>query len=271
MVDQYVVSCIPCSDVRVGNVALTRLLTAGCNAALVPQEYDLSADYDNSSSADNGTGVTYDTSTYAALASRGSSVVQHCVDNTTAKNAGGWVTAGRPHLRPSVRINKKLIYMVGDYYELVLHIYATGSQIDTTIKMQNKTDIAATSEDEVDAADADDPNPDDGGDDYDGADDGIDALLGNSTTNATTNGADTGATTGGAANGATNNGSPAPASSSASVVKTSSTFNYIACEADSATSRTLSSLSWSGTNLTVERCAAYCTEYKYMGVEFGSQ
>ena len=171
--------------------------------------------------------------------------------------------------------------MVGDFGELVLHIYASGSQIDQTLKQQTKTEIAATSEDEVDAADADDPDPADGGDDYGGDGDDIDALIGdvgNSTTNGTTSGAtnDTTAGTGsgaanGATNGATNGGTSAPASSSASVVKTSSTFSYIACEADSSTSRTLSSLSWSGTNLTVERCAAYCTEYKYMGVEFGSQ
>ena len=153
--------------------------------------------------------------------------------------------------------------MVGDYYELVLHIYATGSQIDATVKMQNKTAIAASSEDEVDAADADDPNPADGGDDDD---DDFDSV-GDSTNNATTSGA---------TNGATDSGSAAPAAAApaapiASVVKTSSTFNYIACEADSSTSRTLSSLSWSGTNLTVERCAAYCSQYKYMGVEFGSQ
>ena len=171
--------------------------------------------------------------------------------------------------------------MLGDFYELVLHIYASGSQIDKTLKQQTKTEIAATSEDEVDAAAEDDPNPDDGGegDGGDGGDDSdIDGLLGslgNSTSNDTTNGATSGGTNGasnsatnGATNGAANGAASAPV---ASVVKTSSTFNYIACEADSATSRTLSSLSWSGTNLTVERCAAYCSEYKYMGVEFGSQ
>ena len=180
-----------------------------------------------------------------------------------------------------------LMEMVGDFYELVLHIYASGSQIDSTLKQQTKTEIAATSEDEVDAAAEDDPNPDDGGE-GDGGDDDIDSLLGslgNSTTNDTTNGATSGGTSGaangaangatnGAANGAASNGAAANGAASApvaAVVKTSGTFNYIACEADSSTSRTLSSLAWSGTGLTVERCAAYCSQYKYMGVEFGSQ
>ena len=107
LVDQYVVPCLSCYDLRVGNVALTRILVAGCNAALVPQEYDFSG-YDNSSSTNSSnTGVTYDTSSYADIASRGAKVVQHCVSNTTEKSSGGWVTAGRPpHLRPSVRITK---------------------------------------------------------------------------------------------------------------------------------------------------------------------
>ena len=110
LVDQYVVPCLPCHDLRVGHVALTRRFIAGCNAALVPQEYDYSG-YDNSSSPNSsdsnstGTGVTYDTSSYADIASRGAKVVQHCVSNTTEKSSGGWVTAGRPlHLRPSVRV-----------------------------------------------------------------------------------------------------------------------------------------------------------------------
>ena len=76
---------------RFGNVALTRLLIAGCKAALVPIEVDTAS-------------VTYDTSSYADIASAGTTVVQQCVSNIT-KSSGGWELAGRsPHLFPSVRI-----------------------------------------------------------------------------------------------------------------------------------------------------------------------
>lgn len=61
------------------------------------------------------------------------------------------------------------------------------------------------------------------------------------------------------------------AAASATAVPSAGTFNYLGCSIDSFTSRTLSSLSWSGTGLSVERCASYCAAYKYMGVEFGSE
>lgn len=164
--------------------------------------------------------------------------------------------------------------LAGDDQDLVLHIYAAGSQIDATINEQTKTQIAATSEDQIDAAEEDDPAFNGSGNDTDSDIDAILNGLGNSTTNGTTDDATNSATTG-ATNSATNSAASraasAPVSSSASVVKTSLTFNYLACESDSTTARTLSSLSWAGTGLTVQRCAAYCAEYKYMGVEFGSQ
>ena len=61
------------------------------------------------------------------------------------------------------------------------------------------------------------------------------------------------------------------AAASATAVPSAGTFKYLGCSIDSFTSRTLSSLSWAGTGLTVERCASYCAAYKYMGVEFGSE
>ena len=163
--------------------------------------------------------------------------------------------------------------LAGDDQDLVLHIYAAGSEIDATINQQTKTQIAATSEEQIDTAEEDDPAFYGSGNDTDSD---IGAVLGgldNSTTNGTTDGATNSATNGAttSATSATNGATSAPVLSSASVVKTSLTFNYVACESDSTTARTLSSLSWAGTGLTVERCAAYCAEYKYMGVEFGSQ
>ena len=167
--------------------------------------------------------------------------------------------------------------LAGDDQDLVLHIYAAGSQIDTTINQQTKTQIAATSEVQIDTAEEDDPAFSSGN----VTDSDIDATLnglGNGTTdgatNSSTNGATNGATnsaTNGATNTATNSATNSGTSAPASVVQKSSTFNYVACESDSTTARTLSSLSWAGTELTVQRCAAYCAEYKYMGVEFGSQ
>ena len=166
--------------------------------------------------------------------------------------------------------------LAGDDEDLVLHIYAAGSQIDATINLQTKTQIAATSEDQINNAEADDPAFNGSGDVNGSNTDAILGGLGDSTTNGTTNSTASGTTSG------TANGISAPVSSfpaapvpsaaaAASVVKTSLTFNYIACEADSNTARTLSSLNWAGTGLTVQRCAAYCAKYKYMGVEFGSE
>ena len=164
----------------------------------------------------------------------------------------------------------------GDNQDLVLHIYAAGSQIDATINKQTSTEIAATSEDEIDDAEVDDPvynGSDDGSDDDGSDDDGSD------------DNGDSGIAVGGSGTGNTavshsSQSSPATtfhatasatASASAAVVKVAGTFNYLGCQLDSSTARTLSSLSWTGTGLTVERCAAYCNEYQYMGVEFGSQ
>ena len=65
--------------------------------------------------------------------------------------------------------------------------------------------------------------------------------------------------------------STAASAASAKAVPSAGTFNYLGCSMDSSTSRTLSSLSWAGTGLSVERCASYCAAYKYMGVEFGSE
>lgn len=170
--------------------------------------------------------------------------------------------------------------LAGDNQDLVLHIYAAGSQIDATILQQTGTEIAATSEDQIINAETDDPEYN--GSQYD---------TGNYTGDAS--GGDSGIAFGASATGtasmpqstsfATKVSAPAttsqvaiPASSSApvviaNVVMNSGTFNYFGCELDSSTSRTLSSLSWVGTGLTVERCASYCAKYQYMGVEFGSE
>lgn len=243
--------------------------TTGCKAALVPIEVTSSS-------------VTYDTSSYQDLAAAGQVVVQECVSNTTS--SGGWELAG-------------------DNQDLVIHVYAAGSQIDATINKQTSTEIAATSEDQIDDAELDDPDYDDDGDydDYDGDDDGDDGDdgFGDDTGVASGTGTATGAgivSTGtGTASAAKSTGlvtkisstpvstspvavsssspplSSSSAAASANVVMSSGTFNYIGCELDSSTSRTLSSLSWAGTGLTVERCASYCAAYQYMGVEFGAE
>ena len=159
--------------------------------------------------------------------------------------------------------------------------------IDSTILEQNSAQIAATSEDQIDLAEEDDPvyngtdssaysngtypalngtdaglNDTDSGifDDGDDSDDisAADDIAGNSTTGSS---------------GTTTSAAPAPAvtTAAAAIVQKAGTFSYVGCEADSATSRTLSSLSWAGTELSVERCATYCAAYQYMGVEFGSE
>ncbi|KAL8635639.1 MAG: hypothetical protein Q9228_006888 [Teloschistes exilis] len=48
-------------------------------------------------------------------------------------------------------------------------------------------------------------------------------------------------------------------------------WTYYGCNLDSQDARALGNLSWSGTGLTVKRCADYCDQYNYMGVEFGSE
>ncbi|KAL9066081.1 MAG: hypothetical protein Q9161_007806 [Pseudevernia consocians] len=217
--------------------------TTGCKAALVPIQVSSSS-------------VTYDTSSYQDLASAGQIVVQECISNSTS--SGGWELAG-------------------DDQELVLHIYAAGSEIDATITKQSGNEIAATSEDQIDDAELDDPdyNGSDGDDGDDSGDDSDDdsgfAVGGLGTGTASAPGFSTKTSAP-----ATMSHVATPASSSApaaspTAVMTSGTFNYLGCELDSSTSRTLSSLSWAGTGLTVERCASYCATYQYMGVEFGSE
>ena len=159
----------------------------------------------------------------------------------------------------------------GDMEALVLHIYATGSEIDRTLKMQSSTEIAATSEEEVEEAELDDPE-------YQDIDDGIDDGSSNSTFTASNGTATDGQVQPSSSNTAANGQGQPSTSNTATVanaapqtVKTSGSFSYTGCEADNANSRTLSSLQWSGQNLTVERCADFCSGYQYMGVEFGSQ
>ena len=154
---------------------------------------------------------------------------------------------------------------------LVLHIYATGSEIDKTLKMQTSTEIAATNEEEVEEAELDDP-------DYDDIDGSIDDSGSNSTFTARNGTAADGqvpsssSTTAAVGQGQPSTSNTATVANAApQTVKTSGTFSYTGCEADNANSRTLSSKQWSGQNLTVERCADYCSGYQYMGVEFGSQ
>ncbi|KAL8690256.1 MAG: hypothetical protein Q9218_004253 [Villophora microphyllina] len=48
-------------------------------------------------------------------------------------------------------------------------------------------------------------------------------------------------------------------------------WTYYGCNYDDSQNRALGNLSWSGQNLSVQRCADYCEEYKYMGVEFGEE
>ena len=174
----------------------------------------------------------------------------------------------------------------GDDQELVLHIFAAGSEIDQTIGQQTGTAIAATSEDEVDNAELDDPDYNDFGGSSNDTSDGIlgDDSDGTNSTSGDDYGDDSdsdsdsqiAAALGALSASATPSqvalsASATPSAGSAAVVKTSGTFSYLGCELDSSASRTLSSLQWSGTGLTVERCAAYCATYQYMGVEFGSQ
>ena len=124
--------------------------------------------------------------------------------------------------------------------------------------MQSSTEIAATSEEEVEEAELDDPE-------YQDIDDGIDDGSSNSTFTASNGTATDGQVQPSSSNTAT------VANAAPQTVKTSGSFSYTGCEADNANSRTLSSLQWSGQNLTVERCADFCSGYQYMGVEFGSQ
>ena len=122
--------------------------------------------------------------------------------------------------------------LAGDLLNLVIHVYATGSPIDKTVKEQNNTSYATTLEDDSfwDAI----MNGTDGTDDAtDGSIDGENFTA-------------------------------------AAVVQSAGNFNYFGCQHDRSTNHTLSSISAQVDNLTVEACAKYCDAYLYMGVEDGS-
>ena len=149
--------------------------------------------------------------------------------------------------------------------------------------MQTSSNIAATSEDTIEEAELDDPDYGPSGNDsstayngtYSDSSDSDDDLSGiaNGTGDATSQGGTAGAvaTTTKAATPASTPNAGAGAAAGAAVVGVSGTFNYLGCQMDHDDARTLSNLSWSGTGLTVERCATYCQGYQYMGVEFGSE
>ena len=114
---------------------------------------------EDDSSVSNDTVVTYDTSTYQDLATTGNIVVQQCISNKT-RAGGGWELAGSPSSSKPISLSRsKRAYAVsaGDMEALVLHIFATGSEIDSTLKQQTSTEIAVTSEEEVEEAELDDP------------------------------------------------------------------------------------------------------------------
>lgn len=167
----------------------------------------------------------------------------------------------------------------GDNEDLVLHIYAAGSEIDSTITKQTSTEIAATSEDQIDQAEEDDPAYNDyidsGGDGdniyADSSDDTADDSGSGTGSVSTSRGSATQISTAASLPKVTTPVSSSAPLASATVVPSAGTFKYLGCSIDSSTSRTLSSLSWAGTGLSVERCAAYCAAYVYMGVEFGSE
>lgn len=122
--------------------------------------------------------------------------------------------------------------LAGDLLNLVIHIYATGSPIDITVKEQNKTSYATTLED----------------------DSFWDAIMDDTD--------DTDNSTYGSIDGDN--------FTAAAVVQLAGNFKYFGCQHDRSTSRTLSSISAQVDNLTVEACAKYCDGYLYMGVEAGS-
>ena len=157
----------------------------------------------------------------------------------------------------------------GDNEALVLHLYAPGSEIEKTIKQQTSTQIAATNEEEVEDAELDDPEYQDV---ISGLDDGTNNFT---STFSNDTAADGTATDGTAADGSgqpsTSNPPAAAVVAAPQTVPKSGTFSYTGCEVDNANSRSLSSKPWSGQNLTVERCADFCSGYQYMGVEAGSE
>ena len=171
-----------------------------------------------------------------------------------------------PHPNPYLSKNRRAhAITAGDNEALVLHLYATGSDIDKTMKQQTSTEIAATSEDAVEEAELDDPV-------YQDFNDGLDSNFTNSnyTDSNYTSTTNDSTSTDGQIQASTSKAPTVPVAAPQTVQK-SGTFSYTGCEADSTNSRTLSSKAWSGQNLTVERCADYCSGYQYMGVEFGSQ
>lgn len=122
--------------------------------------------------------------------------------------------------------------LAGDLLNLVIHIYATGSPIDKTVKEQNNTSYATTLED----------------------DSFWDAIMDDTD--------DTDNATYGSIDGEN--------FTAAAVVQSAGNFNYFGCQHDGSTSHTLSSINTQADSLTVESCAKYCDAYLYMGVEAGS-
>lgn len=140
--------------------------------------------------------------------------------------------------------------LAGDLLNLVLHIYATGSQIDKTVKQQNDTSYATTLED----------------------DNFWDAIMDD--TEYATNGSIDGSTDGsfnGSFDGSTDGSFDGANFTAAEVVQLPGNFKYFGCQHDRSNDRTLYSRSSSDDNLTVEACAQFCDTYLYMGVESGSE
>ena len=254
--------------------------TVGCNASLVPIEEDISTDA-------NDTIVTYDTSTVTALATVGGDIITECISNKT-RASGGWELAGIYFLSSYPNPSSLFVQRVfsgltqylcvcvcvcaGDNEALVLHLYAPGSEIEKTIKAQTSVQIAATNEEEIEDAELSDPVYQDFADDFG---DGINNFTSSAGNDSTTTGDDGTSTT---ADGTTTGGEAQPVSSDPpniqnvpQAVPSAGTFSYTGCSVDSASSRTLSSVPWKGDGLTVQRCATYCAQYQYMGVEFGSE
>ena len=150
-----------------------------------------------------------------------------------------------------------------------MHLFAAGSEIDKTINQQTTTQIAATSEDEINNAEIDDPAYGAGGDGFFGSSDPFnETYAGNSTIG---DGVPASAAAVPAASAAAPAAPAVPVASLATVVGVYGSFKYLGCQVDTSVAPTLSSLAWSGTELTVQRCGDYCAAYQYMGLEQGSQ
>ncbi|CAO1597760.1 hypothetical protein XANCAGTX0491_001557 [Xanthoria calcicola] len=48
-------------------------------------------------------------------------------------------------------------------------------------------------------------------------------------------------------------------------------YEYLGCHNDYPSNRQLTKLSWAGANLSIERCARYCHDYDFFGVESGRE